>query len=164
MDVKRDRGKDRRRAGSHQGVERSQEVSIQSKIVCILNHLQSIQLIEQNGLFYTHRAAKEAQHAAKAARKAEEAAAKEASDRIDDVNFLSINDTYEPYGDLTRVMSRSRTGRQFSFVKDLPKKTAGDKVWLRGRLQSIRVKGGSCFLVLRQDSFHTVQACYFKDK
>lgn len=41
---------------------------------------------------------------------------------------------------------------------------AGDTVWLRGRLQSIRVKGGSCFLVLRQDSFHTVQGVFFKDK
>jgi aspartyl-tRNA synthetase len=61
-------------------------------------------------------------------------------------------------------MSRSRTGRQFSLVKDLGSKPVGEMVWLRGRLQSIRVKGGSCFLVLRQDSFHTVQACYFKDK
>ena len=68
-------------------------------------------------------------------------------------------------GDLTRVMSTNRTGRNFVRVADLESKyKPGDTVWLRGRLQSIRVKGGSCFLVLRQDSFHTVQACYFKDK
>lgn len=111
-----------------------------------------------------HRALKEAQHAEKEAKKAAAASAKEAADRIDNVTFLSVADTYEPFGDLTLVMSRSRTGRQFSMVSKLAEKAAGDKVWLRGRLASIRVKGGSCFLVLRQDSFHTVQAVYFKDK
>lgn len=70
-------------------------------------------------------------------------------------------------GDMTRIMSRSRTDRQFANIVDLEDETkhaVGSKVWLRGRLHSIRVKGGSCFLVLRQDSFHTVQALYFKDK
>jgi aspartyl-tRNA synthetase len=63
-------------------------------------------------------------------------------------------------------MSQSRTGRRFAKVEDIDGKKygTGDTVWLRGRLQSIRVKGGSCFLVLRQDAFHTVQACFFKDK
>lgn len=72
-------------------------------------------------------------------------------------------------GDMSRIMSRSRTDRDFANVADLGAanmagRQAGDTVWLRGRLQSIRVKGGSCFLVLRQNSFDTVQACYFKDK
>ena len=70
-------------------------------------------------------------------------------------------------GDFARVMSRSQTGREFSKVADLGKGGAhkpGENVWLRGRLHSIRVKGGSCFLVLRQDSFHTVQATFFKNK
>merc|ERR1719223_1273125 len=65
------------------------------------------------------------------------------------------------------VMSRSRTNRQFSKIVDLEdaeKHPAESKVWLRGRLSSIRVKGGSCFLVLRQNSFDTVQALFFKDK
>lgn len=66
---------------------------------------------------------------------------------------------------MVRSMSRSSTGRDFVQVQDLGEKHAvGETVWLRGRLQSIRAKGGSCFLVLRQDSFNTVQACYFKDK
>jgi nondiscriminating aspartyl-tRNA synthetase len=65
---------------------------------------------------------------------------------------------------MTRIMSRSRTGRTFARVADLDDTPVGSTVWLRGRLHSIRSKGGSCFLVLRQDSFHTVQACYFKDK
>lgn len=66
---------------------------------------------------------------------------------------------------MARIMSRSQTGRSFARVDELENEyQPGDIVWLRGRLHSIRVKGGSCFLVLRQDSFHTVQACYFKDK
>lgn len=70
-------------------------------------------------------------------------------------------------GDMTRVMSRSRTGREFCNIANLDdaeRFAPGSNVWLRGRLHSIRVKGGSCFLVLRQDSFHTVQAVFFKDK
>ena len=70
-------------------------------------------------------------------------------------------------GDMTRVMSRSRTNRHFGNIVDLEdaeKYPAGSKVWLRGRLQSIRVKGGSCFLVLRQGSFNTAQALFFTDK
>merc|ERR1712238_419736 len=65
-----------------------------------------------------------------------------------------------------RIMSRSRTGRNFANVQELEegKYSSSDTVWLRGRLHSIRVKGGSCFLVLRQDSFHTIQAVFFKDK
>jgi aspartyl-tRNA synthetase len=70
---------------------------------------------------------------------------------------------------MARVMSRSRTGRTFTKLSDLATECsasskAGDIVWLRGRLHSIRVKGGSCFLVLRQDAFHTIQAVFFKDK
>jgi aspartyl-tRNA synthetase len=69
-------------------------------------------------------------------------------------------------GDMTRVMSRSQTGRSFAKIVDLETTSYkdGDTAWLSGRLHSIRVKGGSCFLVLRQNSFDTVQAVYFKDK
>lgn len=115
----------------------------------------------------TKRQEKERKKAEKKAKKAAEQAAREAAEKIHDVTYLSYDeqDTYEPFGDMTRVMSRSRTGRDFAKVEDLgTKHTAGDSVWLRGRLHSIRVKGGSCFLVLRQDSFHTVQATFFKDK
>lgn len=113
------------------------------------------------------RAEKERKKAEKKAKKAAEAAAQEAANVIHEVDYRSVQeqDSYEPMGDLTRVMSTSKTGRDFVRVKDLENNyTPGDTVWLRGRLQSIRVKGGSCFLVLRQDSFDTVQACYFKDK
>ncbi|GAX26572.1 aspartyl-tRNA synthetase [Fistulifera solaris] len=112
------------------------------------------------------KAEKERLKAEKQAKKEAERLAKEAQDRIDPVTYLSYSqqDTYPIMGDFTRVMSQSRTERPFATVADLSQENAGQTVWLRGRLQSIRVKGGSCFLVLRQDSFHTIQACYFKDK
>ena len=113
------------------------------------------------------KAEKERLKAEKKAKKAAQQAAKEAAEKIHDVTYISYEeqDNYEPFGDMTRIMSRSRTGRNFAKVSALTTDhEAGDTVWLRGRLQSIRVKGGSCFLVLRQDSFHTVQAVFFKDK
>ena len=112
------------------------------------------------------RAEKERQKLEKKAKREAERLAKEAAEAIHNVNYLSAEkqDTYSRMGNLTRVMSQSRTGRLFQKVSDLVNNKAGDTVWLRGRLNSIRPKGGSCFLVLRQDSFHTVQACYFKEK
>jgi len=102
--------------------------------------------------------------AIQAAQEAEEAAA----NKIEDVIFLSVDemDSYPAMGDYSVVMSRSRTNRNFVKVADIEtlQHKPGDKIWIRGRLASIRVKGGSCFLVIRQDSFHTLQACYFKDK
>jgi aspartyl-tRNA synthetase len=117
-------------------------------------------------LFYS-RAEKERKKAEKKAKKAAEQAAKEEAERIEDVNYLSYDEqkSYQPFGDLTRIMSKSRTGREFALVDELESQyKTGDIVWLRGRLDSIRVKGGSCFLVLRQDSFNTVQGVFFKDK
>ena len=116
------------------------------------------------------RAEKERLKAEKAAKKAAEKAAQEEAERISDVTYLSVEEqgSYEPMGDMTRIMSRSRTGRTFTKLADLESSPSedivGNTIWLRGRLHSIRVKGGSCFLVLRQDAFHTIQACFFKDK
>lgn len=113
------------------------------------------------------KAEKERMKAEKKAKKAAEAAARLAEENkpIEAVTFLSVDDApSQKAGDFTTVMSRSRTGRNFVNVKDLPSMEPGNRVWLRGRLNSIRVKGGSCFLVLRQDSFDTVQALFFKTK
>jgi nondiscriminating aspartyl-tRNA synthetase len=113
----------------------------------------------------TTRAEKERIKAEKKLAKEAERIAREEAERIHEVTYLSFadQDQYAPYGDMARVMSRSRTGREFALVRTLETNhKVGDSVWLRGRLQSIRVKGGSCFLVIRQDSFDTVQACYFK--
>jgi len=115
------------------------------------------------------KAEKELKKAEKKAKKAAQAAAEEAAKKVEDVTYLSVDeqDSYNKMGDMTRVMSRSRTNRQFGDIASLEnaeKYPTGSKIWLRGRLQSIRVKGGSCFLVLRQGSFNTVQALFFKDK
>jgi nondiscriminating aspartyl-tRNA synthetase len=115
------------------------------------------------------KAEKERKKAEKKAKKAAKAAAEAEANRIDDVTYLSIDDqsSYPKMGDMSMIVSRSRTGREFANIADLENSemhSAGSKVWLRGRLHSIRVKGGSCFLVLRQDSFDTVQALFFKDK
>mmetsp|Transcript_13575 Transcript_13575/g.16472 ORF Transcript_13575/g.16472 Transcript_13575/m.16472 type:complete len:629 (+) Transcript_13575:130-2016(+) len=112
---------------------------------------------------------KERKKAEKAAKKAAKAAAEAAANKIDEVTYLSSNEqsSYAKMGDMTLIMSRSQTNRVFANVADLENAemyTPGSKVWLRGRLHSIRVKGGSCFLVVRQGSFHTVQALFFKDK
>lgn len=40
----------------------------------------------------------------------------------------------------------------------------GAEVWIRARVATVRVKGKSTFVVLREDSLYTVQACKFKDK
>ena len=123
------------------------------------------------------KAEKERINAEKAAKKAAAEEAEDVSDRpIDEVTYLNMSEqeSYAPLGDMSLVMSRSRSGRTFVKVDDIggnPDDESnakiygpGSKVWLRGRLNSIRVKGGSCFLVLRQNSFDTIQACYFKDK
>ena len=117
------------------------------------------------------KAEKERKKLEKKAKKEAEKAAAEAANRIDDVQYLSYDqqDGYASMGDMVRTMSRSRTGRDFVDITDLGASEdatykPGSTVWARGRLHSIRVKGGSCFPVLRQDSFNTVQACFFKDK
>lgn len=72
-------------------------------------------------------------------------------------------DEYEQMGDYSLIQSRSETGRDFENISFLADKIS-QTVWIRGRLHSIRIKGGSCFLVIRQNAFHTVQGTFFKDK
>jgi aspartyl-tRNA synthetase len=114
------------------------------------------------------RAEKERLKAEKKATKDAESLAREKAEAIDEVTYLSFDNqaTYAPMGDMTRIMSRSQTGRSFAKIADLETSSYkdGDTAWISGRLHSIRVKGGSCFLVVRQNSFDTVQAVYFKDK
>lgn len=123
------------------------------------------------------KAEKERMNAEKAAKKAAAEEAEDSDRPIDEVTYLKVSEqeSYASQGDMSLVMSRSRSGRTFVKVGDIggnPDDESnnakiygpGSKVWLRGRLNSIRVKGGSCFLVLRQNSFDTIQACYFKDK
>jgi aspartyl-tRNA synthetase len=118
--------------------------------------------------YFLSRAEKERLKAEKKAKQEAAANASAATETIfAPVEYLSIDDqdSYPRLGDMARIMSRSRTGRHFVEVADLAHSAVpGSVVWLCGRIHSIRIKGGSCFLVLRQDSFHTVQCVYFKDK
>jgi lysyl-tRNA synthetase class II len=68
-------------------------------------------------------------------------------------------------GDYETVASRQETGRIFTPISDLGVSVnAGEQVWIRGRVQSVRAKGGSAFVVLRGAKGATVQALKFKDK
>lgn len=76
---------------------------------------------------------------------------------------VDSSDSKIEFGDYSIIASQSQVGRTFSKVGDL-KTPLPDKVWLRGRLSAVRAKGNACFLVLRGDSFYTVQCCHFKSK
>ena len=41
---------------------------------------------------------------------------------------------------------------------------AGQEVWVRGRLSTLRAGSSNAFLVLRSQGQYTVQACFFKSK
>lgn len=67
-------------------------------------------------------------------------------------------------GNYTRIMSQTELHRDFQDLNKLSAADAGKVVWVRARIGNVRAKGNSCFIVLRQGPFDTVQACYFKDK
>lgn len=84
-------------------------------------------------------------------------------------DYFSINDKDNKlqYGDFSVIASQSQTNRQFVHAKYLGTSNGpkiGELVWLRGRIASTRGKGNACFVVIRSDTFYTVQACHFKDK
>lgn len=84
-------------------------------------------------------------------------------------NYYEIDDRDDSldFGDYSTMQSNSETDREFASVKDLGLSTGkndGDKVWIRGRVASVRAKGNSCFIVIRSDSYYSVQVCHFKDK
>ena len=86
------------------------------------------------------KAEKERLKAEKKAKKEAQRLAKEEAERIHDVNYLSVEDqeSYEPYGDMSRIMSKSRTGRKFASVKDLDGEIIlnRDRIKLRKQLQA----------------------------
>lgn len=111
------------------------------------------------------KAAKAAEKAAKAAALEATLAAEAASDAVP-ISHLALDDPNVPaFGDYATVMSQGKSGREFVSVSDL--KVASDPeaaVWLRGRVHTVRAKGSSCFMVLRQGTFETVQVVLFKEK
>ena len=76
------------------------------------------------------------------------------------VSHLSLDaaDTAD-FGDFEVVKSQGKSGREFVSVTDLDA-LVGQTVWLRGRVANVRAKGNSCFVVLRQDTFNTVQVSF----
>ena len=57
--------------------------------------------------------------------------------------------------------------RAYTAIRDLGARTgvpAGQEVWVRGRLSTLRAGSSNAFLVLRSQGQYTVQACFFKSK
>lgn len=71
------------------------------------------------------------------------------------------------FGDHEAVMSQALDCRRYAELGTMLAPggaQVGDRVWIRARVSRVRAKGNSCFLVLRQGVYTTLQACYFKDK
>lgn len=71
------------------------------------------------------------------------------------------------FGEYHLIASQGFESRTFTPINALGTTSGpaiGSKVWLRGRVTSLRAKGNACFLVLRDSPFATVQACHFKVK
>lgn len=119
-------------------------------------------------------ARKEAEKSAKAAKAAEKAAAAEAQSSSAAsappamVSYLALDSpSTGAFGDYELFQSQGTSGRIFSNLEELVAPKAGElgaKVWLRARVQSVRAKGSSCFLVLREGAFTTAQGVIFKNK
>jgi len=114
-------------------------------------YTESIEVLGPDGKPMSKKGLKKMQRdAEKAAKKAqrqqqlaEEAAATDADDFAKD-----------RYGIPPMLQSKDKVDRTLSQVKDLSKKDAGQRVWLRGRLHTSRSVGKQCFFVLRQNSTH----------
>jgi lysyl-tRNA synthetase class II len=90
-------------------------------------------------------------------------------DTANAVDYYKLDPTDDSisYGDFSLMASQSETGRQFTLVSELENNgtvTCGESVWIRGRVSNVRMKGNAMFIIIRSGSFHTVQACHFKDK
>jgi hypothetical protein len=55
------------------------------------------------------------------------------------------------------------SAKEYRDVRLLHEAQPGETLWLRGRIDVARIKGGACFVVLRSDVHETVQCCSFKD-
>ena len=71
------------------------------------------------------------------------------------------------FGNYEPISSQSEASRPYSSVKLLGTSEGADigsDIWVRGRVAGIRMKGNACFLILRCETFYTIQACHFKVK
>jgi aspartyl-tRNA synthetase len=68
-------------------------------------------------------------------------------------------------GDYELIASQeTHLSHTYTNLATLDASAIGQQVWIRGRVSSLRAKGNACFLVLRTNGAHTVQACHFKSK
>jgi len=65
------------------------------------------------------------------------------------------------FGDLKTIQSQYQLNRVWAPIAALDASKAGQKVWLRGRVDTNRAKGKMCFIVLRRGVF-SVQICLFE--
>lgn len=81
---------------------------------------------------------------------------------------VQSNNNLLDFGDYELIASQGQVQHQYTPVAELGKAESpvkvGDKVWIRGRISSLRAKGNACFLVIRQHADYTIQACHFKQK
>jgi hypothetical protein len=79
--------------------------------------------------------------------------------------LISSSDGPIACGHYESISSQSEVARPYVSVKslgtDLSPIKIGESVWIRGRVIAIRQKGKSCFMVIRSDTFYTVQTCHF---
>ena len=97
------------------------------------------------------KAAKEAKKAANAAKQAAQASSVDENDPLK-----------HRYGDAEMIQSKNISGKTWTTVRDLDLTKKDQEVLVRARVQAVRGKGKSAFLVLRSESF-TVQAILFVD-
>eukprot|EP00887_Chlorella_sp_A99_P003958 scaffold11.g3958.t1 len=107
------------------------------------------------------KAAREAEKAAKAAAKAARAAQRGQKQAVS-TEADPDDPLKDHYGDTALVQSAVVSGRAWTDVPALTPALAGQRVLVRGRVHTVRGKGKSAFLVLRQQTA-TVQAVLFVD-
>ncbi|GJQ10802.1 hypothetical protein GpartN1_g4991.t1 [Galdieria partita] len=77
------------------------------------------------------------------------------------IDYLSVDDestqNFGEYQLIQSVATDSISGRLFTSVSSLDKEKVGKQIWTRARVDTIRPKGRSAFLVLRQSQY-TLQA------
>jgi len=100
---------------------------------------------------------------------ARKAAAEAQSANLTAINPAVVTDPDAPItGIYDTIRSTDSLAVHFTSVKTLGEEQTGpaigEEIWIRARIATVRIKGKSTFVVLRENSLYTVQACKFKDK
>ena len=83
----------------------------------------------------------------------------------------SLEDNKIEFGDYNLIASQNANNinnKQYKLIEIIGTNNntinINDKVWIRGRISTVRAKGNACFIVLRSNSFYTIQCVHFKSK